>query len=52
MVDQVVPRLQLKAATERLLRWFTAPPASTIVPTESSSDALSASASSIDVSDD
>ncbi len=26
MVDQVVPRLQLKAATERLLRWFTATP--------------------------
>ena len=34
MVDQVVPRTQLKPALERLLRWFTAPPASTVTPTE------------------
>ncbi|HUQ06187.1 MAG TPA: acetyl-CoA carboxylase, carboxyltransferase subunit beta [Kofleriaceae bacterium] len=51
MVDQVVPRLQLKAATERLLRWFTAPASSTVVPSESSSDGMSVS-SSIDASDD
>ena len=44
MVDQVVPRLQLKASTERLLRWFTAPPASTVVPSEIEPNA--------DVSDD
>jgi acetyl-CoA carboxylase carboxyl transferase subunit beta len=34
MVDQVVPRTQLKAATERLLRWFNAPPASTVTPSD------------------
>jgi acetyl-CoA carboxylase carboxyl transferase subunit beta len=52
MVDQVVPRPQLKAATERALRWFTAPPASTIVPSESSTDAMATSSTSIDASDD
>jgi acetyl-CoA carboxylase carboxyl transferase subunit beta len=34
MVDQVVPRDQLKPALERLLRWFTAAPASTVTPTD------------------
>jgi acetyl-CoA carboxylase carboxyl transferase subunit beta len=47
MVDEVVPRLQLKANLERLLRWFTAPPASTVVPSDSI-----AGESSTDASDD
>ena len=34
MVDQVVPRTELKTTLERLLRWFTAPPASTVTPSE------------------
>jgi len=43
MVDEVVPRLQLKATLERMLRWFTAPAASAVAPTD---------AEPADVSDD
>ncbi len=32
MVDQVVPRNQLKPSLERLLRWFTAPPPGAVTP--------------------
>ncbi len=32
MVDQVVTRSALKATLERCLRWFSAPPASTVIP--------------------
>jgi acetyl-CoA carboxylase carboxyl transferase subunit beta len=49
MVDEVVPRLQLKSNLERLLRWFTAPPASTVEPSESNAGG---SESSTDASDD